>query len=257
MTSTERPALDFTPGPGRAPMRTIVARQTAMEIRLVLRSGETLAIAVVLPILGLLGVGLTDVVRLPVDDRLGFVAPGAIALALMSSAFTAQAIATGYERGYGVLKRLGASSLTSFGLITAKTTATVLIVATQTVALTAVALGLGWRPRLAGLLPAVGLILLATAAFTGLALLLAGTMRAEATAGIANLVFLVLLVGGGLFFPLPVVGAGLELLPTTALAEGLRGALGPAGAVPVWCWYSLASAAVLASTAAARAFKWQ
>lgn len=238
-------------------MRTIVARQTAMEIRLVLRSGETLAIAVVLPVLGLLGVGLTDVVRIPAADRLGYVAPGAIALALMSSAFTAQAIATGYERSYGVLKRLGASSLTSFGLISAKTIATVLIVAVQALALCTVAVALGWRPRLAGILPAVGLILLATAAFTGLALLLSGTLRAEATAGVANLVFLVLLVGGGLFFPLPVAGAGLELLPTTALAEGLRGALGPAGGVPAWSWYALASTAVLASTAAARAFKWQ
>lgn len=255
--SGQNGALDLTPGPGRAPMRRIVARQAAMECRLTLRRGESIVITLLVPLLALIGLSQTDVVRLGVDDRLGYIAPGTIALALTSTAFVGLAIATGYERAYGVLKRLGASALSPGGLLAGKLLAAAAVVALDVVVLGAAAGLLGWRPYAAGLLPALGLMVLATAAFAGFGLLLAGTLRAEATLGLANLVYLLLLVGGGVLFPLPVTGAGLELLPTSALAEGLRAALSTGEGVPLWCWNALGLWAVVGVAAAAKWFRWQ
>src|SRR5205814_464297 len=130
----------FAPAPARAPMARILLAQSAMELRLTLRRGESLLLTLVIPVLVLLGVGLTSVVRLPVGDRLGFVVPGVMALAVMSTAFTGQAIATGYERSYGVLKRLGASALPRWALMVAKTAAVVAVIIIQVAVLAVVGL---------------------------------------------------------------------------------------------------------------------
>ena len=105
----------FAPAPGRAPTRSILAHQIRMELTLTARRGEAVVLAMGVPLLVLLGAGLTHATNVPGDDRLGFVVPGVLALTVMSTAFTGQAITTGYERSYGVLKRLGASPLTRPG----------------------------------------------------------------------------------------------------------------------------------------------
>ncbi|NED86398.1 ABC transporter permease, partial [Streptomyces sp. SID11233] len=70
------------------------------------------------------------------------------------------------------------------------------------------------------------LLLLGPAAFSGLGLLMAGTLKAEATLAAANLVFILLLVAGGVIVPLDkfpdAVRSVLELLPIAALSDGLR-----------------------------------
>src|SRR5690606_4742301 len=125
-----------------------------------------------------------------------FLAPGILALAVMSTAFTGQAIATGFERRYGVLKRLAASPLPRWGLMTAKSLSVLVTEILQVLLVAVIALSLGWSPR--GNPFAVFLLLvLGTAAFSGLGLLMAGTLKAEATLAAANLVFLLLLIGGG------------------------------------------------------------
>jgi len=116
----------FTPAPGRAPMRTILRQQVRMELLLTARRGEAVVLAMGVPLLVLLGAVLTRATNVPTDDRPGYVVPGVLALTVMSTAFTGQAITTGYERSYGVLKRLGASPLTRPGLIFAKTAAILL-----------------------------------------------------------------------------------------------------------------------------------
>nr|BFE69045.1 hypothetical protein GCM10020092_023460 [Actinoplanes digitatis] len=123
-----------------------------MELVLTARRGEALVLAMGVPLLVLLGAGLTRATNLPTDDRLGYVVPGVLALTVMSTAFTGQAITTGYERGYGVLKRLGASPLTRPGLLLAKTVAILCLVGLQLIALAAVGVIAGWRPELAQLL---------------------------------------------------------------------------------------------------------
>jgi len=254
----------FAPAPGRAPLPRLLAAQTAMELRLALRRGESVLLTLVIPVLLLVGVATVDVVDLPGTDRaarVGFLAPGVLALAVMSSAFTGQAIATGYERSYGVLKRLGSSALPRWALLVAKTLAVLALLTGQVALVTAVAVVLGWRPDPGGLAPALGLVLLGTAAFSGLGLLMAGTLRAEATLAGANLVYLLLLAGGGVLFPLAELPdglrRGLELLPISALSDGLRAVLSNGTPAPGRVWPVLAVWAAGSLAAAARLFRWE
>lgn len=249
--------MTFTPAPGRAPLLTILRHQTALEIRLILRRGETLVLNVLVPLAALLGVGLTDVIRLPEEDRLGFVVPGVIGLAVMSTAFTGQAINTGYERGYGVLKRLGGSPLTRSGVLIAKTGAVLIVIALQVALLVAVGMALGWRPRAEYLALAVLLLLLASAVFSSYALLLAGTLPAQATAGAGTLIYLVLLVAGGVMFPVPGDGWIGDALPLSALTEGLRATLTEGTTPSMVNWAGLLIVGTGGALAAARWFRWE
>lgn len=247
----------FAPAPGRAPMPVILWHQTALEVRLILRRGETVVLNVLVPLAALLGVGLTDVVRLPGDDRLGFVVPGVIGLAVMSTAFTGQAINTGYERGYGVLKRLGGSPLTKTGVLVAKTGAVLAVIVLQVALLVAVGVALGWRPQAGYLALAVPLLLLATAVFSSYALLLAGTLPAQATAGAGTLVYLVLLVVGGVMFPVPGAGWLGDVLPLSALTEGLRATLSEGVPPTAANWVGLLVVGMGGVFGAVRWFRWE
>jgi ABC-2 type transport system permease protein len=245
----------FAPAPGRAPLRTVLARQIRMELILTARRGEAVVLAMGVPLLVLLGAGLTHATNLPAgDDRLGYVVPGVLALTVMSTAFTGQAITTGYERGYGVLKRLGASPLTRPGLLTAKTAAVSCLVIVQIVALAVVGALVGWRPDLARIVPALGVTILATAAYCGLALCIASLLKPETTTAAATLIYVVMLAAGGIMFAAP---EGSALLPLTAHAEALRDALTNGRDIPASAWATLTVWAVAGIAAAARTFKWE
>ncbi|PRH80104.1 ABC transporter [Streptomyces solincola] len=250
----------FAPRPGAAPVGRMIAAQAALETRMLLRNGEQLLLTVIIPALLLALFSTVDVVDTGAGEPVDFLAPGVLALAVMSTAFTGQAIATGFERRYGVLKRLGASPLPRWALMTAKTLAVLVTEVLQVLLLTVIALALGWSPHgdpLAVLL----LLVLGTAAFSGLGLLMAGTLRAEATLAAANLVFLLLLVGGGVIVPLERFPAGvrsvLELLPISALSDGLRDVLQQGASLPLGAVAVLAVWAVLSLGAAARFFRWE
>lgn len=248
----------FAPAPGRAPMRDILRRQVRMEVALTARRGEAVVLAMGVPLLVLLGAGLTHATNVPGTDRLGFVVPGVLALTVMSTAFTGQAITTGYERSYGVLKRLGASPLTRPGLLFAKTAAVFGLVVLQLLALTLVGVVVGWRPHGGELLPALGITVLATAAYTGLALLLASVLKPETTTAAATLIYVLMLAAGGIMFAVPDLGtAGWFLLPLAAHAEALRDTLTRDTAIPLSIWLSLSLWAVAAVAAAVKAFKWE
>ncbi|AJF64585.1 ABC transporter permease [Streptomyces vietnamensis] len=249
----------YSPKPGAAPVGRMIAAQTALETRMLLRNGEQLLLTVIIPSLLLVLFSTVDIVDTGTDKAVDFLAPGVLALAVLSTAFTGQAIATGFERRYGVLKRLGASPLPRWALMTAKTLSVLVTEVLQIVLLTAIALALGWSPH-GNPLSVLLLLVLGTAAFSGLGLLMAGTLKAEATLAAANLVFLLLLVGGGVIVPLEKFGAAgdvLALLPISALSDGLRDVLrdgasmpwGDAGILAVW--------AVLGLGAAARFFRWE
>ncbi|MFF8828854.1 ABC transporter permease [Streptomyces sp. NPDC015131] len=250
----------FTPRPGAAPAGRMIAAQAAFETRMLLRNGEQLLLTVIIPSLLLVLFSTVDIVDTGGGKAVDFLAPGVLALAVMSTAFTGQAIATGFERRYGVLKRLGASPLPRWALMTAKTAAVLVTEVLQVALLTVIALLLGWSPQ-GGPLPVVLLLLLGTAAFSGLGLLMAGTLRAEATLAAANLVFLLLLVGGGVIVPLDkfpgAARAVLELLPISALSDGLRDVLQGGSGMPWGAAGILAAWAVLGLGAAARFFRWE
>ncbi|MER7107619.1 ABC transporter permease [Streptomyces sp. NPDC000229] len=250
----------YTPEPGAAPVGRMIAAQAAFETKMMLRNGEQLLLTVIIPSLLLVLFSTVDIIDTGSGKAVDFLAPGVLALAVMSTAFTGQAIATGFERRYGVLKRLGASPLPRWALMTAKTASVLVTEILQVALLTVIALALGWSPR-GGVLSVLLLLLLGTAAFSGLGLLMAGTLRAEATLAAANLVFLLLLVGGGVIVPLErfpdAARSVLELLPISALSEGLRDVLQGGASMPWGAAGVLAVWAVLGLGAAGRFFRWE
>jgi len=250
----------FTPLPGAAPLRRQVLAQAAMESRLMLRNGEQLLLAVVIPVIVLVG-GVTGAERVGIElehDPIDVFAPGVLALAVMSTAFTSLAIATGFERRYGVIKRLGSSPLPRSGLLAGKVGGLLLVEVLQIAVLSLVALALGWDPD-PGILGAVLAAVLGTAAFASLGLFLAGVLRAEATLAAANLVYLLLLAGGAVVLPVSAYGAFgdfVHWLPSGALGDAMRVALIDGRTA----WSDLAvllAWAVLGASLTARTFKWE
>ena len=250
--------LDVSPAPGAAPIGRQLAAQTAMELRLMLRNGEQLLLTIIIPTVLLILFASAPIANLP-KPRIDFLVPGVLALAVMSTAFTGQAIGTGFERRYGVLRRLGTTPLPRGALLAAKTLSVLGVELLQVALLCLVGLGYGWSPH-GNPLVVIALLLLGTTAFSALGLLMAGTLRAEATLAAANLVYLVLLVLGGVAFPLTDFSDGvrhaLQLLPIAALSDGLRVVLRSGGTVPLHDWITLLVWTVVAGAAAAKWFRW-
>lgn len=217
-----------------------VLAQARFETTALLRHGEQLLVSVVLPVLALVGLALTSVPDLGEPERIDLVVPGVLGLAVVSSAFTGQAILLAYERRYGVLRLLGTSPVGIGGVVAAKGIAVLAVVAVQVGVLTVVGTALGWRPAVAGIAPALVLVALGVLTFVGWACVLGGRLRAEAVLALANLFWVLMLTLGGLVLSaelLPdALGSVVAWLPTAALGEGLRVAL-TAGA---WPWVDLA-----------------
>ncbi len=263
MTASTQASGTFTPRPGAAPLATQVIAQTRMETKLLLRNGEQLLLAVVIPVIVLVG-GVVAAAHTGLHFPAGAVdtlTPGVLALGVMSTSFTSLAIATGFERRYGVLKRLGASPLPRSGLLMGKVGSLLVVEALQVVVIGFVAALLGWSPApgVVGVVAAVLVVLLGTAAFASLGLALAGALRAEATLAAANLVYLLLMVGGGVVIPSSSYGPlapVVALLPSGALGNGLRAALMD-GAMPVVPLLVLAVWAGFGTVLTSRTFKWE
>ncbi len=240
--------------------RRAVTAQARAELALTLRRGESLIVSFAIPIGILIFFSKVDAITTDLSDPVDFLVPGVLALAVMSTAMVSLAIATGYERRYGVLKRLGSTPLSRAGLLTAKTATVVAIELLQAVAIVLTGFALGWEAT-GGLALAVVLLLVGTVAFAGIGLLMAGTLRAEATLATANGLFLVLLFLGGMAYPLDRLPTVLEevakVLPAAALSESVRGALTPGLDVPGWSIIVLVLWAVGAPLLAARVFRWE
>ncbi|WP_028660768.1 ABC transporter permease [Nocardioides insulae] len=254
-------ALDFSPRPGSAPLGRQILAQASMEARLMLRNGEQLLLALVIPVVVLIG-GVKGGAHLGLDidgPLVDLLTPGVLALAVMSTSFTSLAIATGFERRYGVIKRLGASPLPRTGLLAGKVLALFAVELVQLFVIGGVGQLLGWTPA-PGAIGLMLAILLGTAAFAALGLFVAGVLRAEATLAAANLIYLLLLAGGAVVLPASVygdaIGALAQWLPSGALGEAMRTALVDGGIA--WrdlgvlaCW------AVIGTGLTARTFKWE
>jgi len=224
-----------------------IVRHAWMELRMLLRNGEQLLLAFAIP-LGLLVGGLVWGDRIGLD-RTTFPA-SVVAAATWSTAFTSLAVATGFERRYGVLERMVVTPLTRADLIAGKALSACVLVAVQAVLLIVVAAGFGWRPIWSplGTVSAMLATGLGIVAFAGLGLLLAGTLKAEVTLALANLIYLAGLVLGGIFIDQP------PWLPTAALGSALRAAA--EGAAAPLALVMLASWAAVLSLVARRAFRW-
>jgi len=250
----------LAPRPGAAPRLAMLAAQTRVELLLLLRNGEQVLLSLVVPVSLLLVLSLLDFVEIDRTDvsRVDFFTPGVLALAVLSTAFTGQAIATGFERQYGVLKRLGATALPRPTLLLAKTLSVLAVELLQMLLVGGVAYALGWDPA-GNVLSVLALVILGTAAFSGLGLLLGGTLRGLTCLAVANLSWLLLLVLGGILFGLDAFGPAeplLRLLPSAALSDGLRATLVD-GRLVGQDLVTLAVWAAGSLLAASRAFRWE
>ncbi|MFC6012363.1 ABC transporter permease [Nocardia lasii] len=217
----------FTPDPRPASRAAMLTAQTGLELKLLLRNGEQLLLTMFIPITLLIGLTL-----LPFGDlgehRVDRIVPMVMMTAVMSTAFTGQAIAVGFDRRYGALKRLGATALPRWGVIAGKCAAVLIVVVLQAMLLGAIGVALGWRPGLGGLALGALVIALGTATFGAMGLLLGGTLKAEIVLALANILWFIMLGVAGLVLVdgLPTAVTTLvHLVPSGALAVALDAAL--------------------------------
>jgi ABC-2 type transport system permease protein len=229
-----------------------------LELTLIARNGESLLLTLGIPVLLLTFFATVDV--LPIDgEPINFLAPGVLALAVLSTSLVNLAISTGFEREYGVLKRLGSTPLGRPRLLAAKTLATLAVEIVQVGTLWILALALGWDPRVrVGFLAAM---VLGTIGCAGLALCLAGSLKALVTLAAANGLYLLLLLLSGMVIPIaqlpgPIQGIA-RALPSGAMTEAVRGSLSAGGSVPGRAWAALVIWAVLSPLLAVRLFRWE
>ncbi|AMO61698.1 ABC transporter [Mycolicibacterium phlei] len=244
----------FAPDPRPASVQRMLAAQFGLELRLLLRNGEQLLLTMFIPITLLIGLTL-----LPFGDfgenRAATFVPAIMALAVISTAFTGQAIAVAFDRRYGALKRLGATALPVWGIIAGKALAVVAVVILQSIVLGAIGVALGWRPHLVGLALGAVIIALGTAGFAAMGLLLGGTLRAEIVLAVANLLWFVFAGLGALTLETGAIPSGItwvaRLTPSGALTEALAQAMTLSAD-----WFGLLVLAVWGGVAALGALRW-
>jgi ABC-2 type transport system permease protein len=252
MTDALFPAGTFTPNPRPNTVPRMLAAQFGLELKLLLRNGEQLLLTMFIPITLLVGLTLLPLGSFG-DNRAATFVPVIMALAVISTAFTGQAIAVAFDRRYGALKRLGATALPVWGIIAGKSLAVVAVVLLQAIILGTIGFGLGWRPGLTGLILGAVIITLGTAGFAALGLLLGGTLRAEIVLAVANLMWFVFAGFGALTVETTAVPTAIKwvarLTPSGALAEALFQAMNVSvdwfGVVVLAGWGGLAALAAL------------
>ena len=243
-------------------MKALIA-QVRAETYMTLRRGETVLLTIAIPVAFLLFFSSVKVIETPTARPVDFYLPGVLALAVMSTSMVSLGIATGFERGYGVLKRLGATPLGRPRLLAAKIITVIVVEVVQSVVLVTVGVALGWRMSGSGtaLVEAIGVALLASIAFGGIGLVMAGSLKAELNLAAANGLYLVLLLLGGMVVPLGklpgVLGTLSRALPSAALSSALRAALSSTSLVPAHSWIVLGVWALVAPGVAAATFRWE
>ncbi len=235
--------------------------QLRAELQATMRNGEQLLLTLGIPVLLLVFFSLVDILPTGTKDPIDFLAPGILALAVMSAAMVSLGIGTGFERSYKVLKRLGATPLGRGRLIAAKIVGVIVVELVQFAVLVPVAYSLGWRPDAPNWLGALGGVVVGTVAFAGIGLSLAGRLRGEINLAAQNGLYLVLLLLGGMVIPFAKLPGGLsgvaKALPSGALADVLRATLTHAGTRPTTSWIILGAWAIAAPVTAARLFRWE
>ncbi|OYD70035.1 ABC transporter permease [Rhodococcus sp. OK302] len=244
----------FSPDPRANSASKMMAAQTKLELTLLLRNGEQLLLTMFIPITLLIGLSLLPIGDLG-DSRVSTVLPGVMMVAVMSTAFTGQAIAVGFDRRYGALKRLGATPLPRWGIIAGKSASVIIVVALQSLLLGAIGLALGWRPTFTELLLGAVVIALGTITFASLGLLLGGTLRAEIVLALANILWFAMAGIGSMVFvsgDIPdAVQTLVRLVPSGALAYALDAALATS-----MDWFAILVLVVWAALGTVGAVRW-
>ena len=235
--------------------------QTRAEIEMTLRRGETLLLTIGIPVLLLVFFSVSKVTTSPTPHRVDFIAPGVLALCIMSTSLVALSISTGFERSYGVLRRLHVTPLGTRRLIGAKIAGVLVTEVIQVAVLSLVALLLKWHPRggFSGGLEVAALMILGSGGFAGIGLLLAGRLKAEVNLAASNGLYLILLLVSGIVVPIDSMPQIIQHIvvatPSGALAEGLHRVLGLGFQPTIGDWISVALWALLAPLLAMRTFR--
>jgi ABC-2 type transport system permease protein len=254
MSQSPFAAGTFTPDPRPAAVPRMLAAQFALELKLLLRNGEQLLLTMFIPITLLVGLTLLPLGSFG-DNRAATFVPVIMALAVISTAFTGQAIAVAFDRRYGALKRLGATALPVWGIIAGKSLAVVTVVFLQAIILGVIGFALGWRPHPAGLALGAVIIALGTAGFAALGLLLGGTLRAEIVLAVANLLWFVFAGFGALTVETEMIAAPVKWAARLTPAGALTEALSQAMSVSV-DWFGVAVLAIWGGLAGLAALRW-
>lgn len=234
--------------------------QLRTEFFLTMRQGEQLLVSIGIPVVVLAFFSSVDILPIGIGEPVDFITPGVLALAIMSTALVSLGISTGFDRHYGVLKRLGASPLGVRRWIGAKILLVATIEVLQWVILVLVAMALGWSPRGNWLSALIGAIA-GTAAFAGVGLFMAGTLGGMVNMASTNGLYLLLLLSGGMVLPLDHLPGPLaavsRVLPAAPLTEVMTASFTPGDHVAAGTWFTLCAWAVLAPLAAVRFFRWE
>ena len=234
--------------------------QLACELRVLARNGEQLLLILGIPMLLLSFFSNVDILPTSGESSVNFLLPGIVALAIMSTAMVSLGIATGFERSYQVLKRLGATPLGVPRLVLAKALSVLVVELVQVMLLIGLAQVFGADLGALNIASLVLAIALGTLAFAGVGLSLAGRLRGEINLAAQNALYLVLLLIGGIVFPLQELPSWLHwvgrISPSGALADVMRDVFsgtsvhGASSLVVLLCW------AVAAQLSAFNLFRW-
>jgi len=234
--------------------------QLACELRVLARNGEQLLLILGIPMLLLSFFSNVDILPTSGQSSVNFLLPGIVALAIMSTAMVSLGIATGFERSYQVLKRLGATPLGVPRLVLAKALSVLVVELVQVMLLIGFAQVFGADLGALNIASLVLAIALGTLAFAGVGLSLAGRLRGEINLAAQNALYLVLLLIGGIVFPLQELPSWLHwvgrISPSGALADVMRDVFsgtsvhGASSLVVLLCW------AVAAQLSAFNLFRW-
>lgn len=234
--------------------------QLTTELQLVARNGEQLLLTLGIPVLLLAFFSMVDVLPTGTDDPIEFLAPGVLALAVMSTSMVSLGIGTGFERSYHVLKRLGTTPLGRGRLIAAKIASVAVVELVQFGVLVPVAYLLGWSPSSTNWPAAIAATLVGTVAFAGIGLGFAGRLRGELNLAALNGLYLLMLLLGGMIIPVAELPSALravaQALPSGALADVLHHTLGGSGTRPTTSWFVLGGWALCTPVVAALTFRW-
>jgi ABC-2 type transport system permease protein len=232
--------------------------QGGIELRLALRHPEQALLTLFVPVLILVGITVLPVISLP-TPRVAHVLPSVLAIAVVSTAFTSQAIVLGFDRRYGVVHRLAATAMPRWLLCAGRGAASLGVLAVQIMVLCGVAMTLGWRPSWLAGVSLVLVLLLGWASFGAWGVLVGGSLRAEVTLAVANVVWFVLLIAGGVGVPPEDLPRPLAIadawLPSGALAHALSDLIVRHRPPPMVAVLVLAGWAALGAAGSVRTFR--
>lgn len=258
-SSVEVRPENFAPAPGAASAFRMIYQHAKFDFGLTLRNGEQILLTLIIPLAAMIGLYFVPGIDLGTEDRIKVLVPGTIALAILATAFASQAISTGFDRRYGVIKLLGTTPLSRGRLLLSRILAILAVETVQIILILIVGFALGWRAT-GNPLYSTFFVILGTASLTALALALAGILRAEATLAVANAVFLLLMFVGGVMIPLTSAPAWMasvaSVLPSGALGEGLRLAMGQ-GSFSAGYVVVLVIWGIVGSALTIKFFKWE